>query len=78
MTNMKKCNLLGDNKTQMADPPYPGDIGQKIQQQCSEEAWSLWVEKQTQLINEEKLNPLEPNAKKQLVEAMIKFLKLEV
>ena len=77
MEMTKNCKLLGEKKTKMLTQPYPGEIGKKIQQQYSKEAWLLWIEKQTQLINEEKLNPLDPSTNKQLVTAMIKFLKVE-
>jgi Fe-S cluster biosynthesis and repair protein YggX len=77
MRPMKKCNLLGANKAQMEKAPYPGPVGKKIQQQCSKEAWLLWMEKQTQLINEERLNPLDPDTKKRLFEEMVNFLKID-
>ena len=42
---------------------YPGDIGQRIFNGISKEAWKLWQGKQTMLINEHKLNLMEPSAR---------------
>ena len=54
--------------------PYPGDIGKKIQESISKEAWEQWVSHQTMLINEMRLTPVEPKARKFLEEEMEKFL----
>ena len=54
--------------------PYPGDIGKKIQENISAEAWSLWMNRQTMLINEMRLTPVDPKARKFLEEEMEKFL----
>ena len=53
--------------------PYPGDIGKKIQENISAEAWSLWMNHQTMLINEMRLTPVDPKARKFLEEEMEKF-----
>ena len=53
--------------------PYPGDLGKRIQESISEEAWEQWVSHQTMLINEMKLTPVEPKARKFLEEEMEKF-----
>ena len=54
--------------------PYPGDIGKKIQENISAEAWALWMNHQTMLINEMRLTPVDPKARKFLEEEMEKFL----
>ena len=51
----------------------PGDLGKRIQESISEEAWEQWVSHQTMLINEMKLTPVEPKARKFLEEEMEKF-----
>lgn len=53
---------------------YPGDLGKKIFDNISKEAWAEWQSKQTMLINENKLNMMEPNARKFLEEQMQAFL----
>ena len=54
--------------------PYPGPLGQRIYENISKEAWQLWLRHQTMLINEYRLSPIEPKARKFLVEEMEKFL----
>jgi Fe-S cluster biosynthesis and repair protein YggX len=53
--------------------PYPGELGQKIYDNVSKEAWQRWVAHQTMLINEYRLTPIEPEARKFLATEMEKF-----
>ena len=53
--------------------PYPGELGAKIFDNVSKEAWDLWLKHQTMLINEYRLTPIEPKARKFLEEEMEKF-----
>ena len=55
-------------------PPWPGELGQRIYENISAEAWKAWVQHQTMLLNEYRLSPIEPKARKFLVEEMEKFL----
>ncbi len=53
---------------------YPGELGKRIFDNISKEAFGLWQKKQTMLINENKLNMMEPNDRKFLEEKMEAFL----
>lgn len=53
---------------------YPGDVGKRIYNEISKEAWSKWMAKQTMLINEKKLSMMNPDDRKLLEQEMIKFL----
>jgi len=53
--------------------PYPGELGQKIYENVSKQAWQRWVAHQTMLINEYRLTPIEPEARKFLETEMEKF-----
>ena len=55
-------------------PPYPGELGQRIYQQISREAWAQWQNHQTMLINEYRLSMIEPKARQFLAQEMEKFL----
>ena len=55
-------------------PPYPGELGEKIYQSVSKQAWNTWIEHQTMLINENQLSMLDPKSRKYLQEEMTKFL----
>jgi len=54
--------------------PYPGELGKRIFDQVSKEAWRQWLAHQTMLINENRLSPLDPKARKFLESEMEKFL----
>lgn len=53
--------------------PYPGDLGQRIYDNVCKEAWQMWLGHQTMLINEYRLTPIEPDARKLLEKEMDKF-----
>ncbi|KFK93394.1 MULTISPECIES: oxidative damage protection protein [unclassified Serratia (in: enterobacteria)] len=53
---------------------YPGDVGKRIFNEISKEAWSEWMKKQTMLINEKKLNMMNVDDRKLLEAEMIRFL----
>lgn len=53
---------------------YPGDIGQRIYNEISQEAWSLWLNKQTMLINEKRLSMINKEDRALLEREMIQFL----
>ncbi|MDN3699134.1 MULTISPECIES: oxidative damage protection protein [Vibrio] len=53
---------------------YPGDLGKRIFDSISKEAWAQWQSKQTMLINEKKLNMMDPEHRKLLETEMVNFL----
>jgi len=53
---------------------YPGEVGKRIYNEISKEAWAEWMKKQTMLINEKKLNMMNVDDRKLLEADMIKFL----
>ncbi|WP_455380614.1 oxidative damage protection protein [Acidihalobacter prosperus] len=74
MTRMVQCSYLGKEAEGLDRPPYPGEIGKKIYLEVSKEAWQLWLRHQTMLINEYRLSPVDPKARKFLEEEMERFL----
>ena len=73
MTRMVNCVLLGQEAEGLDYVPYPGELGQRIYDNVSKAAWQQWVNHQTTLINENRLTPIEPKARKFLEEEMDKF-----
>jgi len=70
---MVKCLLLNEELPGLAFQIYPGELGKKIYENISMQAWQKWLSHQTILINEHRLSPLEP-AHRQFIEAeMEKF-----
>ena len=67
------CVLLGKQAEGLDYAPYPGDLGRRIYDNVSKEAWQRWVAHQTTLINEYRLTPIEPEARKFLETEMEKF-----
>ena len=53
---------------------YPGELGKRIFDNISKEAWADWQKKQVMLINEKKLNMMNPEDRKVLEKEMINFL----
>jgi Fe-S cluster biosynthesis and repair protein YggX len=70
---MVHCVKLGKEAEGLDTAPYPGELGQRIFAQVSKEAWQLWLRHQTILINENRLSPIDPKARKFLEEEMEKF-----
>ena len=65
--------MLGEGAEGLDFAPYPGDLGQRIYEIVSKEAWQKWLAHQTILINEYRLTPIEPEARKFLETEMEKF-----
>ena len=70
---MVQCVVLGAEAEGLDRPPYPGAIGQRIYESVSKLAWQRWLKHQTMLINEYRLTPIEPKARKFLEAEMEKF-----
>ena len=73
MTRQVLCHYFKKELEGLDRPPYPGDIGQRIYNSVSKQAWQMWIEHQTMLINENKLSMVNPESRKYLQEEMIKF-----
>ncbi len=73
MTRMVNCVKLGREAEGLKLPPYPGELGKKIFQLVSKEAWDMWMKQQTMLINEYRLSPAEPRTRTMIAEEMEKF-----
>ncbi|TMG72829.1 MAG: oxidative damage protection protein [Betaproteobacteria bacterium] len=66
MARMVKCVKLGREAEGLDRPPYPGELGKRIYESVSREAWQGWIKHQTMLINENRLNLADPRARKYL------------
>ncbi len=73
MARKVTCVLLGPDSEGLDRPPYPGALGQRIYENVSKLAWQRWVKHQTMLLNEYRLTPIEPKARKFLEDEMQKF-----
>ncbi len=73
MSRMVNCVKLGHEAEGLDKPPYPGELGQRIFEQVSKQAWGDWLKHQTMLINEYRLSPIDPKARTFLEEQMEQF-----
>ncbi|MDY6979662.1 MAG: oxidative damage protection protein [Pseudomonadota bacterium] len=73
MARMVHCAKLNKEAEGLDMPPYPGELGKRIYENVSKEAWQMWIQQQTMLINEYRLSPMNPEHRKMLEDQMEKF-----
>jgi len=73
MSRTVHCVVLKRDAPALERPPYPGPLGQRIFENVSREGWEQWRKHQIMLINEYRLTPVEPKARKFLEAEMEKF-----
>ena len=73
MARTVECVLLKQEAEGLDFAPYPGELGQRIFDNVSKQAWQQWLAHQTMLINEYRLTPIEPEHRKRLEGEMEKF-----
>jgi Fe-S cluster biosynthesis and repair protein YggX len=61
---------LGKEAEGLDFPPVPGEMGKKIWESVSKEAWQGWIKHQTMLVNENRLNLADARARKYLMEQL--------
>lgn len=74
MTREVFCQKLQKQAQGLAYVPFPGELGQRIFNNISQEAWQLWLQQQTMLINEYRLNMTQTKDRTFLATEMEKFL----
>ena len=73
MTKMVNCVKLGTEAEGLDKPPYPGELGQRIFEHVSKQGWQQWMGQQTILINEHRINVVDPKGREFLEEQMQRF-----
>jgi Fe-S cluster biosynthesis and repair protein YggX len=73
MSRTVNCVILKTEAEGLEYAPYPGELGQRIYDNVSKDAWQRWLAHQTMLINENHLTPIEPEARQFLATEMEKF-----
>ena len=74
MSRLVFCVKLQKEAEGHSSPPFPGELGRRIYETVSKEAWDAWIRQQTMLINEYRLSMSDAHARRILVEQMEKFL----
>lgn len=74
MARTVNCRKFKEQLPGLAQPPFPGPKGEDIFNNISQKAWDAWLEHQTMLINEKRLNMMDMASRKYLAEQREKFL----
>ena len=72
MARMVQCIKLGKEAEGLDFPPYPGELGKRLWENVSKEAWAAWLKQQTMLVNENRLNLADARARQYLARQMEK------
>ena len=73
MARMVHCIKLGREAEGLDFPPVPGELGRKLWENVSKEAWATWQKHQTMLVNENRLNLADARARKYLMTQMEQY-----
>lgn len=73
MARTVHCIKLGQEAEGLDFPPYPGELGKRIYQNVSKQAWAGWIKHQTMLVNENRLNLADARARQYLAKQMEAF-----
>src|SRR4051794_29813149 len=70
MARTVQCVKLGKQAEGLDFPPYPGELGKRLYENVSKEAWAAWLKHQTMLVNENRLNLADQRAREYLKRQM--------
>jgi Fe-S cluster biosynthesis and repair protein YggX len=73
MTRVVQCTYLKKEAEGLTFAPYPGELGKRIFDNISKEAFELWKKQQTMLVNENRLNLADARARQYLARQMEQF-----
>ena len=74
MARTVQCAYLKREADGFDFPPYPGELGKRIYDSISKEAFELWKAHQTMLVNENRLNLADARARQYPARQMEQFL----
>jgi Fe-S cluster biosynthesis and repair protein YggX len=72
MARTVRCVKLGHEAEGLDFPPYPGELGRRVFESVSKQAWKEWLELQKMLVNENRLNLADRKARDYLAQQMEK------
>jgi len=67
---MVTCVKLGRVLPGLDAPPWPGELGRRIFENVSEEAWEAWEERMKMILNEYRLLPFQKEAQQIVAQQM--------
>jgi len=72
-TRMVHCVKFGKDLPGLDRVPWRGELGKRVYENVSKDAWKLWIEHSKMIMNEYRLNPLDPQSQKIIAEQMENF-----
>ena len=73
MARTVNCVMLKKEADGLDFSPYPGELGKRIFEGVSKEAWAGWLKHQTMLVNENRLNLADARARQYLARQMERY-----
>lgn len=70
---MVKCVKFGKELPGLDRAPWRGELGQRIYENVSKEAWKMWIEYSKMIMNEYRLNPLDPQSQQVMEQQLEQF-----
>ena len=70
MSRTVYCEYLKREASGLDRQPYPGELGKRIWESVSKQAWADWLKHQTMLVNENRLNLADARARQYLARQM--------
>lgn len=74
MSKTVQCVVLKQEAPALPKPPYPGELGERIFQNVSDEGWKQWLQRQVMIINEYQLSTADQDSLKLIEQHMLGFL----
>jgi len=71
---MVMCAKLHQELPGLESPPWPGELGQRVYEQISAQAWKQWEERMKMILNEYRLLPWQKEAQDIISKHMEEFL----
>jgi Fe-S cluster biosynthesis and repair protein YggX len=73
MSRTVKCIKLGKDLPGLESSPWPGELGQRVFENVSAEAWKMWEERMKMILNEYRLLPFQKEAQDLVAKQMEEF-----
>ena len=74
MSRVVFCQVLKKEAPGMDEPPYPGELGERILENISTEGWNQWLQRLTMIVNENRLSTADPASIEVIEQHMVGFL----
>ena len=73
MARMVMCKKLGRELPGLTFRPFPNELGARIYESISQDAWKLWLEHFKMIMNEYRLSPADPRTQQILYQQAEQF-----